>query len=114
VFFSAYRTTIRTPKHIQVDESGLASLEGNLHNRIIRYHYYKIILEPKADAAKCQLFLSLLKSRSLTVVRKILGIKIVKSVETNHHIVRNLVDAFQIIGKKSHSKDRNASCHVFS
>jgi hypothetical protein len=56
----------------------------------------------------------LLKSRSLTVVRRILGIKIVKSLETSHHIVRNLVDDFQRIGKKSHSKDRNAARHVLS
>jgi len=49
------------------------------------------------------------KSRSLTVVRRILGIKIVKSVETSHHIVRNLVDYFQRIGKKYRSEDHNAS-----
>jgi hypothetical protein len=58
---------------------------------------------------KCQLFLALLKYISLTIVRIILGIKIVKSLEISHHIVRNLVDIFQIIGKKSHSKDRNAA-----
>jgi hypothetical protein len=33
----------RTPRRIQVDESGLTSLEGNLLNRTIRYHSYKII-----------------------------------------------------------------------
>jgi hypothetical protein len=62
----------RNPKRIQVNESGLASLEGKLPNYTIHYHSYKIIqeyFEPKSDAAKCQLFLSLLKSRSLTVVR---------------------------------------------
>jgi hypothetical protein len=53
--------------------------------------------------------LALLKSRSLTVVRRILGIKTVKSLETSHHIVRNLVDDFQRIGKKSRSKDHNAA-----
>jgi hypothetical protein len=107
----------RTPKCIQVDESGLASLEGKLPNHTIHYHSYKIIkeyFEPKSDAAKCQLFLALLKSRSLTVVRRILGIKTVKSLETSHHIVRNLVDVFQRIGKKSHSKDHNAARHVLS
>jgi hypothetical protein len=71
-------------------------------------------LNQNPDAAKCQLFLALLKSRSLTVVRRILGIKTVKSVETSHHIVRNLVDDFQRIGKKSHSKDRNAARRVLS
>jgi hypothetical protein len=55
---------VRTPKRIQVDESGLVSLEGKLHNQTIRYHSYKIIkeyFEPKSDAAKCQLFLALLE-----------------------------------------------------
>jgi hypothetical protein len=53
-------------------------------------------------------------ARILIVVGRILGIKIVKSLETSHHIVRNLVDAFQKIGKKSRSKDRNATRRVFS
>ena len=50
----------------------------------------------------------------MTVVGIILGIKTVKSLETSHHIVRNLVDAFQKNGKKTHSKDRNATRCVFS
>jgi hypothetical protein len=107
----------RTPKCIQVDESGLASLEGKLPNQTICYQSYKIIkeyFEPKSDAAKCQLFLSLLKSRSLIVVRRILGIKIVKSSETSNHIVRILVDVFHKIGKKTHSQDHNATQHVLS
>ena len=55
----------RTPKCIQVDESGLASLEGKLPNQTICYHSYKVIkehFEPKYDEAECQLFFSLLKS----------------------------------------------------
>jgi hypothetical protein len=81
---------------------------------LITYKIIQVYFEPKFDAAKCQLFLSLLKSRSLTVVRRILEIKIVKSVETSHHVVRNLVYYFQRIGDKSHSKERNASRCVLS
>ena len=91
----------RTPKCIQVDECALESLEGKLPGQTIHYQTFKIIkqyFELKSDAGKCQLFLSLLKSRCLAVVRKILGIKIVKGLETSNHIVRNLVDAFQKIG----------------
>jgi hypothetical protein len=105
----------RTPKHIHVDESGLASLEGNSPNRTICYHSYKIFqeyFEPKSNVVNCQLLLSLLKYRSLTVVRRFLGIKIVKSVETSHHIVRNLVYDFQRIGMKSSSKDHNVARRV--
>ena len=68
----------------------------------------------KSDAGKCQLLLSLLKSRCLAVVRKILGIKTVRGSETSNHIVRNLVDAFQKIGRKTHSKDCNATRRVLS
>ena len=102
----------RTPKRIQVDECALASLEGKLHDRTIRYQTFKIIkqyFESKYDAGKCQLLLSLLKSRCLAIVRKILGIKTVRGSETSNHIVRNLVDAFQKIGRKTRSKDRNAA-----
>jgi hypothetical protein len=56
----------------------------------------------------------LLKSISLSVVRRILDIKTIKSVETSHHIVQNLVDDFQRIGKKSCSKDKNAARRVLS
>ena len=56
----------------------------------------------------------LLKSRCLVVVRKILGIKTVRGLETSNHIVRNLVDDFQKIGRKTHSNDRNAARRVFS
>jgi hypothetical protein len=54
------------------------------------------------------------KSRSLTAVRRILGIKIVKSVETSNHIVQNIVDSFQIIGNNSRSKYCNASQRILS
>ena len=81
---------------------------------IITLRNHSRIFEPKSDATKCELFLSLLKYRSLTIVRRILGIKTVKSVEKSHHIVRNLVDVFQRFGKKSHSKYHNATQHVVS
>jgi hypothetical protein len=66
----------RNTKHNQVDESGLASLEGKLPNHTICFHSSKIIkdyFEPKSNAVKCQLFLSFLKYRSLTIVRRMLG-----------------------------------------
>ena len=106
-----------TPKCIQLDECSLGSLEGKLPDRTIRYQTFKIIkqyFESKSDAIKCQLLLSLLKSRCLAIVRKILGIKIVKDSETSNHISRNLVDAFQKIDQKTHSKDCNAARHVLS
>ena len=106
-----------TPKCIQVDESGLASLEGKLLDRTIHYQILKTIkqyFESKSNVGKCQLLLSLLKSRCLVVVREILGIKIVRGSETSNHIVRNLVDAFQKIGRKTRSKDRNATQCVLS
>ena len=77
------------------------SLEGKLPDRTIHYQTFKIIkqyFESKSDADKYQLLLSLLKSRCLVVVRKILGIKTIRLSETSNHIVRNLVDAFQKIG----------------
>ena len=100
-----------------MDEISLESLEGKLPNHTIHYHSYKIIkeyFEPKSNVAKCQLFLAFLKYRILIVVRRILGIKIVKSLEISHHIVRNLVDDFQKIGKKYRFEDHNAARRVLS
>ena len=56
----------------------------------------------------------LLKSRSMTVVRKKLRIKMISSYEPISHVIRSLVDSFSTIGKKSCSKDHNATCRVSS
>jgi hypothetical protein len=50
----------------------------------------------------------------LTIVRRLLGTKTIKSSETSHHIDRNLVGSFQRIGRKYCSKDPNSSRRVFS
>ena len=100
-----------------MDECGLASLEGKLPDRTIHYQTFKIIkqyFELKSNASKCQLLFSLLKSRCLVVVRKILGLTTIRGSKTSNHIVRNLVDTFQKIGRKTHSKDRNAAQRVLS
>ena len=40
----------------------------------------------------------MLKSKNLVVVRRILGIKMVRSLDANNDIVRNLQSAFNVIG----------------
>ena len=70
--------------------------------------------DSKCDGDKCRLFISLLKSRSMIVVRKKLRIKMINSSELSSHVVKSLVDAFSTIGKKYHSKDRNATRRVLS
>ena len=94
----------RTPKRIQVDESLLNSIEGTLSKCSISYQTQKILdkyFDSKSDGDKCKLFLSLLKSRSMNIVRKNLGIKMVKNSGPSSHIVKSLVDAFGKIGKKT-------------
>ena len=98
-----------------MDESGLASLEGKLLIEQFLFKDLEIIkqyFESKCDTTTCQLFLSLLKSRCLTIVRKNLGIETIIGLE--QHIVINLVDDFQKIGQKTHSKDRNATQCILS
>ena len=107
----------KTPRRIRVDDSTLASLEGKLPKRTIAWQCRKIIkefFESKTDGAKCQLLLALLKSHCLAVVRKILGIKVVSCSEASNHVVRNLQSAFNLIGKTSRTKDRNAARRVLS
>ena len=84
--------------------------------RIICHHCSEIIrqyFEPKSDAGKCQLFLSLLKSRSFAIGRRILAIKTLRNTKSSSHILKSLVKAFTLIGKKSRSKDCNITRRVF-
>ena len=69
--------------------------------------------ESKGDAGKCQLLLCLLKSNCL-VVRRIMGINMVRISDANNHIVRNLQSAFNVIGKTSHTKNLCAAHCVLS
>ena len=50
----------------------------------------------------------------MNIVRKKLGIKMVRNSGPSSHIVKSLVDAFGKIGKNTRSKDRNAVRHVLS
>lgn len=50
----------------------------------------------------------------MTVVMRKLGIKMIQNYGLSFHIVKILVDAFSTIGKKTHSKDRNANRRVLS
>ena len=72
----------------------------------------KEYFESKGDAGRFQLLLCLLNSNCLVVVRRILGIKMVRSSESNNHIVRNLQSSFNAIGKMSRNKDLCAAHHV--
>ena len=61
------------PKHIQVNESELASMEGKVDKHTILRHCSRIMKEyfdNKSEAGKFQLFLDLLKSRNIVSVRK--------------------------------------------
>ena len=107
----------RTPKRIQVDESELTSLEGKVAKHTILHHYSQIMkqyFDNKFKAGKCQLFLALLKCRNMSTVRKKLGIRTMKNIESSNHIVKSLADAFTSIGKKTHSQDCNVACCVLA
>ena len=107
----------RTPRHIQFYESLLNSIEGTLSKCSIAYQTQKILdkyFDSKFDGDKSRLFLSLLKSRSMNIVRKMLGIKMVRNSGPSSYILISLVDSFGKIGKKTCSKDRNAAHRVLS
>ena len=61
----------RTPKCIQIDESLIGSLEGTLSKHSIGCQAQQILVnyfDSKCDGDKCILFISLLKSRSITLL----------------------------------------------
>ena len=72
------------------------------------------LFDSKCDGDTCILFISLLKSRYMTVVGRNLRIKMINSYEPSSQVVKSLVDAFSTIGKKSCSKDHNVARHVLS
>ena len=90
-----------------MDESCLSGLEGKFPKHTIDWQcntLMKEYFESKGDASKCQLLLCLLNSNFLVVLRRILGIKMVRISDANNHIVRNLQSAFNAIGKTSRTK----------
>ena len=96
----------RNPKRIQVDESGLTSMEGKVAKCTILRHCSQIMkqyFDNKSEAGKCQLFLALLKYRNMETVRRNLGITTMKNMESSIHIVKSLAVAFTSIGKKTRS-----------
>ena len=107
----------RNLRRIHVDESCLSGLEGKFPKHTIDWQCNKLMkeyFESKGDVGKFQLLLCLLKSNCLVVVRRILGIKMVRSSEANNHIVRNLQSSFNAIGKTSHTKYLCAARRVLS
>ena len=107
----------RTPKRIQVDERKLTSMEGNVAKRTILHHCFQIMkhyFDNKSEAGKCQLFLALLKSRNMTIVRRNLGIGTLKNIESSNHIVKSLASTFTSIGKKTRSQDCNVPHRVLA
>ena len=64
-------------------------------SQIMKQYFYN-----KSEAGKSQLFLALLKSRNMAIVRRNLGITTMKNIESSNHIVKSLAAAFTSIGKK--------------
>ena len=74
----------RTPKQLQVDESGLNSMEGKVAKCTILRCCSQIMtqyFDNKSEAGKCQLFLALLKPRNMASVRKKLGTRTLKNIK---------------------------------
>ena len=107
----------RNPSCIHVDESCLSGLEGKFPKCTIDWKCSKLMkeyFESKGDASKCKLLLCFLKSNCLVIVRRILGINMVRILEVNNHIVRNLQYDFDTIGKMSRTKDLCVAQRVLS
>ena len=110
-------TRKRSPKCIQVDESELTSMEGKVSKRTILHHCSQIMkqyFDNESESGKCQLFLAFLKSRNMETIRRNLGIRTMKNIESSNHIVKSLAAAFTSIGKKTCSQDCNVSCRVLA
>ena len=95
-----------------MNEIIIGSLEGTLSKCRIAYQSQQILVnyfDSKCDGDKCRLFISLLKLKSMTFVRKILRIQIINSSEPSSHVFRSLVDAFSTIENKISFKGSQCS-----
>ena len=84
--------------------SELNSMEGKVAKHTILRHCSQIMkqyLDKKSEASKCQLFLSLLKSRNMATIRRNLGIRTLNNIESTNHIAKSLTATFTSIGKKN-------------
>ena len=89
-------------------------MEGKVAKRTILHHcsQMKQYFDNKSEACKCQLFLAFLKSRNMETVRRNLGIRTMKNIESSNHIVKYLAATFTSIGKKNRSQDCNVAHRV--
>ena len=79
-------------------------MEGKVAKRTILSHCSQIMkqfFDNKSEVGKCQLFLALLKSRNMETVRRNLGVRKLKNIESSNHIFKYLDVAFTSIGKKT-------------
>ena len=93
------------------------SMEGKVAKCTILRHCSQIMkqyFDNKSEAGKCQLFLALLKSRNMATVRRNLGIRTMKNIESSNHIVKSRAATFTSIGKKTHSQDCNVVHRVLA
>ena len=84
-------------------KSEFTSIEGKVPKHTILCHCSQIIkqyFDKKSEYDKWKLFLALIKSRSMAIVRRNLGKRTLKNIESSNHIVKSLVAAFTSIGKK--------------
>ena len=72
-------------------------MEGKVAKHTILRHSSQIMkqyFDSKSEAGKCQLFLALLKSRNMETIRRNLGIRTMKNIESSNHIVKYIAAAF--------------------
>ena len=69
----------------------------------------KQYFDKKSEACKCQLFLALIKYRSMETIRRNLGIRSLNNIKSSNHIVKSLAIAFTSISKKTCSQDCNVA-----
>ena len=74
----------------------------------------KPYFDKKYEISRCQLFLSLIKSRSMEIIIRKLGIRTLNNIESSNHIVKSLVATFTSIGKKTCSQYCNVAHHVLA
>ena len=102
----------RKPKYlINIDEDILQHMEGKIPTHSCKRYVDKILkfyFERLNETARCQIFVQMMRGLKYKNIMKTLGLR-TQNASSENTIMKNLMDAYESVGKTSHSKDSNVT-----
>ena len=103
-------------KIINIDEDILQHMEGKIPECTCRRYVdkiWKMFFERLNETTRCQLFVQIMRGLKYRNIMKTLGLR-TSNASSENTIVKNLMDAYDTVGKTSRSKDSNVTRRVIT